>query len=121
MVRRSSPKEAPRKGHPTRVRRDGIAPRSRVRNWHCVVALIVFGGLAYSNSLDGAFVFDDLIGVRDNPDIRRLWSLSLLRSDWGESSLLGRPLVAATFAINYAIDGLNVRGYHLGNLVVHIF
>jgi protein O-mannosyl-transferase len=96
-------------------------PRGRrLRSWHCVAALVVFGGLAYANSLDGAFIFDDLIGVRDNPDIRRLWSLSLLRSDWGESSLLGRPLVAATFAINYAIDGLNVRGYHIGNIVVHI-
>ena len=118
MARRSSTRKP--SAAPLTAPAAGPSRRRWLRSWHCVVALVLLGGLAYSNSLTGAFVFDDLIGVRDNPDIRRLWSLSLLRSDWGESSLLGRPLVAATFAINYAIDGLNVRGYHIGNIVVHI-
>ena len=99
-----------------------VAPirRSPGRGWPYAIGLVLLGALAYSNSLDGAFVFDDLIGLRHNPDIRQLWSLSLLRSEWGESTLLGRPLVALTFAVNYAIDGLNVRGYHIGNVAVHI-
>ena len=32
----------------------------------------------------------------------------------------GRPLVNFSFAANYALDGLNVRGYHLFNLICHL-
>lgn len=88
--------------------------------WPHAIAIVLLGALAYSNSLAGPFVLDDSVTIIDNPDIRRMWSLSSLRSSWGESAVLGRPLVAMTFAINYAIDGLNVTGYHVVNIAVHI-
>jgi hypothetical protein len=32
----------------------------------------------------------------------------------------GRPLVNFSFAVNYALGGLDVRGYHLVNLACHL-
>ena len=36
------------------------------------------------------------------------------------SSVSGRPLVSLSFAINYAIGGLNVVSYHVWNIAVHL-
>lgn len=104
--------------HPTAA----SAPARRVDwlVWLCAAALVLLGAIAFANSLGGAFIIDDFVALVDNPDIRNPWSMSLLRSSWGESALLGRPLVTLTFAINFAFDGLNVRGYHVGNIVAHV-
>src|SRR5439155_6472077 len=37
-----------------------------------------------------------------------------------DTAIAGRPIVNLSFAINYAIGGLDGRGYHLGNLAVHL-
>jgi tetratricopeptide (TPR) repeat protein len=127
MARRSSHAKRPAPRKPAEPARSadpagptGHARRARPRLWLYAAAIALLGTLAYWNSLDGAFVLDDYISLVENPDIRRIWSLSSLRSSWGESALLGRPLVTFTFAINYAIGGLNVFGYHVGNIAVHI-
>ena len=36
------------------------------------------------------------------------------------SALTGRPVVSLTFALNYAIGGLNVTGYRVVNIALHI-
>ena len=109
----------------TRSRRLAKAPRGPARRgkpgvWLCAAALVLLGSLAYANSLHGAFVIDDFYTIVDNPDIRTPLSTSLVRSSWGESAVLGRPLTALTFSINYALHGLDVRGYHVGNIAVHL-
>src|SRR5688572_9332748 len=106
-------------------RRVPAVPRPSARRgapvvWLCAGALVLLGSLAYANSLGGAFIIDDFYTIVDNPDIRTPWSASLVRSSWGESAVLGRPLTALTFSINYALHGLDVRGYHVGNIAVHL-
>ena len=101
------------------------APRARPRLgdprvWLGAAALVLLGVLAYANSLGGVFIIDDFYTIVDNPDIREPLSTSLVRSSWGESAVLGRPVVALTFAINYSLHGLDVRGYHVGNIAVHL-
>jgi tetratricopeptide (TPR) repeat protein len=81
---------------------------------------VLLGSLVYANSLDGAFIIDDHSSIVDNPDIRNPWSRALLRSAWGESALLGRPLATLTFGINFALHGFDVRGYHVGNIAFHV-
>jgi len=77
--------------------------------------------LAYMNSLSGPFIFDDLEGIVDNSHIRRLWPLSdMLFNAPPDSPPAGRPIVSLSLAINYTIGGLNVRGYHLFNIAVHL-
>ena len=118
MGRRPSPAASPKRHVPAAPRPPAFSGARFV--WLCTGALVLLGSLAYANSLDGVFVIDDFYTIVDNPDIRTPWSASLVRSSWGESPVLGRPLTALTFSINYALHGLDVRGYHVGNIAVHL-
>jgi len=83
--------------------------------------LIVFAGfLAYWNSFTGPFVFDDVASVVDNLQIREWWHVGGLLTSERELPVAGRPLVNASFALNYALGGLDVRGYHAWNVAVHL-
>jgi Flp pilus assembly protein TadD len=92
------------------------------RRQHFVIAslLIAVGLLAYANSLSNPFVFDDLRSVQQNFQIRALWPLSTPLSPPDETPVARRPLVNLSLAINYAAGGLDVRGFRLGNLTVHL-
>ncbi|MBI5196787.1 MAG: tetratricopeptide repeat protein [Nitrospirae bacterium] len=77
-----------------------------------VFIVIAAGVLAYSNTFTVPFHFDDVLNIVDNPavkDLSNLWPPD--RARW--FGLL-------TFAINYKINGLNVIGYHIVNLAIHI-
>jgi tetratricopeptide (TPR) repeat protein len=86
------------------------------------LVLVVAGLLAYSNSFTGAFISDDVGSIRENPTIRHLWPIwrTLSPPHWGGLTVEGRPLINLSLAINYALGGYDVRGYHALNLVVHI-
>jgi len=74
------------------------------------VALLALVGLfAYYNSLHGAFVLDDSRFVAD-PNVGRPFA----------SSMAPRPVIAVSLSVNYWLDGLNPRGYHAANLLVHV-
>jgi tetratricopeptide (TPR) repeat protein len=78
--------------------------------------------LAYHNSFTGPFIFDDVRSIRHNPTIRHLWPIwqTLRPLHQGGLTVEGRPLINLSLAINYALGGLDVRGYHALNLTVHI-
>jgi len=79
-------------------------------------ALIVLAALAvYANALPGEFLFDDYNNVVRNPGIRTLPS--------GEEvpvTLMRRPVVRWSFALNYALGGLDPRGYRAVNVAIHV-
>jgi tetratricopeptide (TPR) repeat protein len=87
--------------------------------WHHLL-VIVAGVVAYANSFSSPFVLDDLASIVDNQQIRHWPSLVDLVSPLANSTVAGRPVVQLSLAINYAFGGLDVRGYHLWNLAVHI-
>jgi len=99
-------------------------PGSDAERWRVIAAavLIVAGGLAaYFNSLSGPFLFDDLAAVVENPTIRRLWPPGdVLSPPLTGGGVVGRPLLNLTFAINHAGGGLDPRGYHAVNLLLHL-
>jgi protein O-mannosyl-transferase len=77
--------------------------------------------LAYHNSLRVPFLFDDHPAIERNLTIRHLWPLSdALSPPLNAAGATGRPLVNLSLALNYAGGGLEVRGYHVFNLVVHL-
>jgi tetratricopeptide (TPR) repeat protein len=83
--------------------------------------LIVVAGLAaYHNSFSGPFIFDDQYTIQDNPRIRRLWPIWDAMLPPPASSVAARPIVQLSFALNYALGGLDVRGYHALNLAIHL-
>jgi hypothetical protein len=79
------------------------------------LALAVVAWLAYANSLNVPFQFDDLPAIVENPAITS-------PANFAEIAALQptRLVVFYTFALNHAWGGLEVRGYHLVNLAVHI-
>src|SRR5690606_25996870 len=93
--------------------------------WLAPALLLVAVAAAYSNSLHGEFIFDDHQSIPGNPSIRRLQPLSEvlfppadITGDGGRT-IDGRPALNLSLAVNYALHELDVRGYHLANLVLH--
>jgi hypothetical protein len=84
------------------------------------LAIAALGALAYANALSGPFLFDDQNSIVGNPQIRQLWPLSEPLSPPRDTPVAGRPLVNLSFALNYAADGLDVGGYHVVNIAIHI-
>lgn len=76
---------------------------------------------AYANSFHGAFVYDDVDSILQNPSIRRLWPVERPFSPpSGGYTVSGRPLLNLSFALNYAAGRYAPAGYHAVNFVGHI-
>jgi tetratricopeptide (TPR) repeat protein len=95
--------------------------RFRAHATRVAAAVIVTAAvLAYAGSLRAPFVFDDFAAIAENPTIRHLWPPgAALSPPANGSSVVARPLVNLSLAINYAGGGLEVRGYHAFNLAIH--
>ncbi len=114
---------ATRRRRPRSVKQPGPAtPEARVADgvrWRmALLALAVV--VTYANSLSGAFVLDDQAAVVQNPQIRDLGRLGDVLMPRADSPVAGRPLPSLTFAVNYAAGALDVRGYHLVNMSLHL-
>ena len=92
------------------------------RRWTALggVVLIIAGLAAYSNSFSVPFVLDDTVSILENPSIRQLSPLGAVLAPPEEAGVGGRPLVNLSFALNYAMGGTTVTGYHVVNLVIHL-
>ncbi len=77
--------------------------------WLGFVLLLATITLAYANSFSVPFIFDDRSAIPHpaNPHFSHLWQRS-------------GPLLAASMLVNYRLGGVNVWGYHLFNLCVHL-
>ena len=102
--------------------RTNLSPSSR-RPWLPAAAagvLVLAALAAYSHSLTVPFLFDDAPAIERNLSIRHLWPLGeALSPPQTAAGATGRPLVNLTLAVNYALGGLDPRGYHLFNLAIH--
>ena len=90
-----------------------------------VVALAVAVLAVYSGGLQNAFQYDDIHSLVENPHVRSVDSIPqfFLRSDLfsvDPKSGMYRPLVLVSYALNHAIGGYQVFGYHLVNIALHI-
>jgi hypothetical protein len=83
-----------------------------------LIACAVIAGMvliAYSNTFTASFHFDDNPSIIENSTIRHPTSENIV------SLLLGiRPVVYLSIMLNYQLGGLNVVGYHIFNIGVHI-
>ena len=96
-------------------------PKSAPRGvWLRAALLVLAGAAAYANALSGPFVLDDQDTIVMNQQIRQLWPPSVVLFPALELPVAGRPVVNVSFALNYAVGGLDVRGYHIVNIAIHI-
>ncbi len=73
--------------------------------------------IVYAPSLSVPLLFDDRAWVLENPGLRHLGELFAPQA---QAVVAGRPLLNLSYALNYAIGGLRVPGYHLVNLLIHL-
>ncbi len=91
-------------------------PEAQPNRWAGVpwaVALTVCILAAYGNSFNGVFQYDDVRSIEHNESLRSFGQV------FSNGENISRPLVALTFALDYALFGANPRGYHAINLGVH--
>ena len=77
--------------------------------------IVLTCAVIYSNSLDGPFLFDDNRAIAEKEKIREV--SNFLRFDQIRTK---RPFVDLTFALNYRFGQLNVRPYHVINVLIHM-
>ncbi len=76
--------------------------------------------LGWANTLHAPFVFDDTSSIVENRSIRDLGSFAwLLPPHSAGETVSGRPVLNFTFALNYAVSGLDVWSYHVLNWLIH--
>ena len=94
------------------------------------ILVLIASFAVYSNSLNNGYHYDDEHSLQMNESIRSLANIPDFFVDPGTfsddpSKGMFRPLLLVTFALNYAanqewgLDGYDVRGYHLINLLLH--
>ena len=92
----------------------------RQNNVRSFIGFFIIGILIYGNSLNVPFYFDDFGNLTSSAlRIEDLSSHSILQALTG-GTLRTRPVSNFSFAVNYLIDGYNVKGYHIVNIVLHI-
>jgi hypothetical protein len=100
-------RRAPTQAPPAAVAAGGRRAWERISPLLVVLAVVA----AYHDSLDAPFVFDD-VEIGATRALHDPWSLRLLTGTT-------RPLVQLSLALNYALGGLNVAGYHAVNVTIH--
>jgi tetratricopeptide (TPR) repeat protein len=86
-----------------------------------VAAILILAALgAYSNSFKVPFLLDDSSSISDNSSIRQLGRIGDVLSPPSTGTTAARSLLNLSFALNYAVRGLSVPGYHAVNLLIHI-
>jgi len=80
-----------------------------------LASIAILAWIAYSNSFHSTFQFDDLRTIRFNFSLRDL-------ADWRYifQAERARPLLNATFALNYSFAKLDPFSYHVTNFVIHV-
>jgi hypothetical protein len=71
--------------------------------------------IAYSNTFTASFHFDDNPSIVENATIKRMTSDNIISILQGN-----RPVVYLSLMLNYQLGGMNVVGFHIFNILVHI-
>jgi len=78
--------------------------------------------LIYANTFQVPFTLDDNVNIADNQAMRLVdFNLENLVRAGFDSPLRTRPVAYISFALNYYLHGYDLPGYHLVNLLIHIF
>lgn len=90
-----------------------------------IIFLVLLGaiGLGYHHTLHSPFLLDDGVNIVQNPYIQidslSLESLKKVFSPYQPSYT--RPVANLSFALNYFLAGYDPVGFHLVNILIHVF
>ncbi len=80
-------------------------------------SLFILLCLAYGNSLDGVWIFDDHHDILQNKIVSSFTWPDFLQQNVIKN--LSRPVVVLSFVLNYRLGGYDIYSYHLFNFAVH--
>lgn len=96
---------------------------TNIKPVYCYLIIIAVTFIVFANALDGGFVFDDESVVVNNSSIQDLSNIpKFFTAEEGFHKVIGkyyRPLVSASYAVDFSIWGLNPYGFHLTNIIIH--
>lgn len=95
-------------------------PESSRKTWLAIGAILLGAVAAYHKTFSVPLLFDDILTIKSNPSIHHLGALSSVLFPAKQMLTAGRPFLNLTFALNYAMGGAAVGGYHVFNLLIHI-
>ncbi len=90
-----------------------------------IALIIILGFVIYYNSTNGKFIWDDKLLITDNVLIKNWENVSRIftkdiGSGAGKTYYFYRPIQVITLMMNYSLCGLDVKSYHLTNIILHI-
>lgn len=123
-VRKFLQKQKTRKRQPE-PKKEPLVPIKKGAILLSIALIIILGFVAYSNSLNGDLLWDDHYLVKKNLFIKNLSYLPNIFTENIGSGGKGkfsfyRPLQMLTYMLDYSLWGMDVRGYHLTNILLHI-
>jgi len=80
-----------------------------------ILIIVVLGILIYSNTFNAPFAYDDISNIINNSSIKDIHHIINSQTIY-DNRLIGN----LTFALNYQLHELNVAGYHIFNLLIHL-
>jgi len=106
-------------------------PRSRIHTILVSGLLVITVVLTFAPALRGTFVWDDIPLIVNNAYIQdfkytgrnlshRFWDVSSRSVSERLANNYYRPLVTLSLMVDHRLHGLNPRGYHLTNLLLHL-
>jgi len=86
-----------------------------------LLLMVVCTYFVYISSIKGPFVFDDIINIQENHQIRlnELTLNGIVRAGF-ESPCRHRPVANISFALNFYVNRYDAEGYHFVNILMHI-
>lgn len=97
---------------------------SKIKPVYCYLIIIAVTYFVFNNSLQNEFVFDDESVVVNNPSIQNTDNIfKYFTGDEGFHKVIGkyyRPIVSASYVLDYSMWGLDPYGFHMTNIIVHI-
>jgi len=125
MARKKNKKAKPAKEQQTgrdTAEAETPGPGTQVLRPLHIVLLVVLIAVLYANTLNSPFVWDEEPLITNNPFVHSLEfflhpgrAIGLPNYD----ALVGRYVTYLSFALNYAISGTSVTGYHAVNITIH--
>jgi protein O-mannosyl-transferase len=84
------------------------------------LAVVCMGVAAYWNSIGNPLMLDDRVSIAENAAIRDWTDVGRVWAPGRESPVAGRPVVALTLALNYAVAGVDPATFRVTNLAIHL-
>lgn len=91
-----------------------------------VIIIIALGFVAYSDSMAGKFIWDDNSLIVDNSVVKSwanipgIFTKDNISTPTGKTFHFYRPVQIITYMYDYSLWGLDPKGYHLTNILLHV-